>query len=67
MIHRRSATLLSILLITISSTFGQQGIIPTMGNEFWVGFMQNYQNDPNARLDLFISGYVNTSGTVVQP
>lgn len=67
MIHRRSATLLSILLITISAAFGQQGIIPTMGKEFWVGFMQNYQNDPNARLDLFISGYVNTSGTVVQP
>jgi len=54
---------LQIRPITIQA---QQGIIPTMGKEFWVGFMENLDQSSGS-LDLFISSYVNTSGTVVQP
>jgi len=46
----------------------QQGVIPTMGKEFWVGYMQNYGGGGfNTRIDLFISSYVNTTGTVKMP
>lgn len=45
----------------------QSGVIPTMGKEFWVGFMQNYGGGGNQRIDLFISSYVNTTGTVSMP
>jgi hypothetical protein len=45
----------------------QQGIIPTMGKEFYVGFMQNYGGGGNQHIDLFISSYVNTTGTVKMP
>ena len=44
-----------------------QDVIPTKGKEFWVGFMENFENDANASLDLFITSNVNTSGTVSIP
>lgn len=43
------------------------GIIPTMGTEFWVGFMENYSGGTDTQLSLFISSYQNTSGTVTMP
>ncbi|MBL8001739.1 MAG: gliding motility-associated C-terminal domain-containing protein [Flavobacteriales bacterium] len=45
----------------------QQGVVPTMGKEFWVGYMQNYGGGGNQHIDLFISSYVNTTGTVEMP
>ena len=44
-----------------------QDVIPTKGKEFWVGFMENYENDANESLDLFITSDQNTSGTVSIP
>ena len=44
-----------------------QDVIPTKGKEFWVGFMENFENDVDASLDLFITSNVNTSGTVSIP
>lgn len=44
----------------------QNGIIPTMGTEFWLGFMENYPSGDN-QLSLYISSYHNTSGTVSMP
>ena len=43
-----------------------QGVIPTMGTEFWLGFMDN-NNNGSQSLDLFISSPVNTTGTVEVP
>ncbi len=44
-----------------------QDVIPTKGKEFWVGFMENFENDFQESLDLFITSNVNTSGTVSIP
>lgn len=41
-------------------------VIPTMGTEFWVGFMDNYDNS-SVQLSLYISSYNNTAGTVTMP
>jgi hypothetical protein len=46
---------------------GQTGVVPTMGKEFWLGFMSNYQGNTPASLDIFISSPVNTTGTVYMP
>ena len=62
---RKYASALGALLITASTVFGQGGVIPTVGKEFWLGFMQNY--DGSVDLHLYISARVNTSGTVYQP
>lgn len=59
-------------LLIISALFSgqpaaaQNGVIPTMGTEFWVGFMENYAGG-NEQIRLFISSYHNTSGTVSMP
>ncbi len=45
----------------------QGGVVPTMGKEFWLGFMANYQGVTTASLDIFISSAVNTTGTVSMP
>ncbi len=57
----------SLALALIGPTQAQQGVIPTMGREFWVGYMQNYGGGGNQHIDLFISSYVNTTGTVKMP
>jgi gliding motility-associated-like protein len=45
-----------------------QSIIPTKGKEFWLGFLKNYlPNEPNKRLDIFITSDVSTSGFVSIP
>lgn len=49
------------------SIHAQQGVIPTMGKEFWVGYMQNYGGGGNQHIDVFISSYVNTTGTISMP
>jgi gliding motility-associated-like protein len=55
--------------LCIASTFGfgQGGVVPTMGKEFWVGFMKNYGGGQNSSLDIFISGATNTTGSVTMP
>jgi len=56
--------LLFMLFRSVGAT-AQQGVVPSMGTEFWLGFLQNYTGAQ--RLDIFISGQVNTSGTVTMP
>ncbi|HQW88055.1 MAG TPA: hypothetical protein PLH93_12735, partial [Flavobacteriales bacterium] len=61
-------TLLVLLLSAIGrNTSMAQGIVPTMGTEFWLGFMKNYQGNPVQSLDIFISSPTNTSGLVEMP
>ena len=59
--------LLAILGLACAKPARSQGVIPTMGTEFWVGFMQNYTDLSSAQLNLYISSYNNTAGTVVMP
>jgi len=44
----------------------QPGIIPTLGKEFWVGFMFNPPSYP-LQMNIFISSDVNTTGSVDVP
>lgn len=44
-----------------------QDVVPSMGKTFWLGFMQNYQGNSNQALQIFVSSYNNTSGTVTMP
>ncbi|MBV6404947.1 MAG: gliding motility-associated C-terminal domain-containing protein [Flavobacteriales bacterium] len=72
---RSPANLLSpatFLLLLASMLLGAprgvaQGVVPTMGTEFWLGFMRNYQGNPVQSLDIFISSPTNTSGLVEMP
>ena len=57
--------LLLFMLVRSVGATAQQGVVPSMGTEFWLGFLQNYTGAQ--RLDIFISGQVNTSGTVTMP
>ena len=57
--------LLAFALLFSINSFGQ-GIIPTVGTDFWMGFMNNYGGG-NAELRLFISGDAATTGTVDLP
>lgn len=58
---------IAFLLIT-STTFGQGGIIPTVGKDFWMGYMNNYGTYANTiDLQLFISGGTATTGQVDIP
>lgn len=59
-----SGTLLSLVL---ASAWGQSGVVPTMGKEFWLGFMTNYGGNPGQSLDIFISSPFNTTGNVIMP
>lgn len=45
----------------------QPGVVPTMGKEFWVGFMKGYQGGSGSNLSIFVSSPVNTSGTLTMP
>jgi len=64
---KRTFGALMVALGMGAGVHAQQGVIPTMGKEFWVGFMENYTGGGNAHIDLFISSYVNTTGTVRMP
>ncbi|MBK7554418.1 MAG: gliding motility-associated C-terminal domain-containing protein [Flavobacteriales bacterium] len=46
---------------------GQAGVVPTMGKEFWIGFMKGFQGGAANSLDVFISSPVNTSGVLTMP
>ena len=65
-------TLFRSILVSVASIFlfipnveAQQGVVPSKGKEFWLGFMQNYSGADE--LNIFISSSVNTSGTVTMP
>ncbi len=61
-------TVLSLLLaLLVSDQASGQGVVPTMGKEFWLGYMQNYQGNPVQSLDVFISAPVGTTGLVTMP
>ncbi|MCB0793572.1 MAG: gliding motility-associated C-terminal domain-containing protein [Flavobacteriales bacterium] len=51
----------------VSTQVAGQGVVPTMGKEFWLGFMENYQGNANQRLDIFITSYTAATGTVTMP
>tara|TARA_B100000809_G_scaffold136156_1_gene133714 strand:+ start:2461 stop:8448 length:5988 start_codon:yes stop_codon:yes gene_type:complete len=60
------ALICSILLL--NQNVKSQGTIPTVGKDFWLGFMNNADGQiPNTELQLFISGKNATSGTVSLP
>lgn len=59
-----SALILSHLLV---GELYAQGVTPTKGKDFWLGFMRNYDSTPTESLDLFIVSDVATSGTVSVP
>ncbi|MGV9013145.1 MAG: T9SS type B sorting domain-containing protein [Flavobacteriales bacterium] len=59
--------LLVALLLAVGHPARSQGVIPTVGTEFWVGFMENYYDLSTAQLNLYISSYTNTTGTVTMP
>lgn len=57
-----------LLLLFISFNANSQGIIPTVGKDFWMGFMNNYGTYAGTiQLQLFISGQNATTGTVEVP
>lgn len=59
-----------ITLLWIFPIFSDgQGVIPTKGKDFWVGFMENPDGTSPAskRLDIFITSEINTTGTVTVP
>lgn len=62
----RSLPLIAILaLLALTPARAQQGIVPSKGKEFWLGYMHNYTGAQS--LDIFISSNVNTTGTVTLP
>ncbi|HRH38169.1 MAG TPA: hypothetical protein PK760_07485, partial [Flavobacteriales bacterium] len=64
-IFRRA--LIALSLVAFGTASAQQGVVPTMGKEFWIGFMEGYQGGAISSLNIFISSPVNTSGTLVMP
>lgn len=65
-IQVRLLILISCLLGAVN-TYGQT-TNPTVGKEFWMGFMDNSNNqDPSHELRVFISGSSSTSGTISIP
>lgn len=45
-----------------------QGVIPTKGKEFWLGFMENYEVESwQEALNVFITSDQNTTGTITVP
>lgn len=65
---RKLFRVLSVFLVLLPAlASGQAGVVPTMGKEFWLGFMRNYQGNIPSSLDIFISSPVNTTGTVYLP
>ncbi|MFN5417628.1 MAG: gliding motility-associated C-terminal domain-containing protein [Flavobacteriia bacterium] len=58
-----------LFLFFVAFNFGKveaQGNIPTVGTDFWLGFLSNYSGSSES-LDLFLSGNEATSGTVSSP
>ncbi len=65
--HITSWVLCSLLFLQAFSAMGQ-GVIPSKGKEFWLGYMRNWgMLTTSGSLDVFISGDVATSGTVSVP
>lgn len=62
----RRALLPLALFFGMLSARAQPGVIPTLGTEFWVGFMSNSPEGP-VTMNIFISSDVNTTGTVSAP
>ncbi|GAB5418270.1 MAG: hypothetical protein Crog4KO_16250 [Crocinitomicaceae bacterium] len=59
---------IAAFLLFTSTSFSQGGIIPTVGKDFWMGYMNNYGTYANTiDLQLFISGGTATTGTVDVP
>ena len=60
-------TILKLLLIFLTvfniENVKAQGNIPTVGTDFWMGFLSNYSGSSES-LDLFLSGNQATSGTI---
>jgi len=58
-----------LLLSLIAQHAVSQNVVPTQGKEFWLGFMLNFENDPNLDqgLKVFIASQNNTSGTLEIP
>jgi hypothetical protein len=56
-----------LIVLPLAGGVRGQGVTPTKGKDFWVGFMRNYETDPAESLDLFIVSDVATSGTVEVP
>lgn len=58
----------ALALITICTSASAQGTIPTVGTDFWMGYMNNYGTyAATIELRLFISGQSATTGTVDVP
>jgi gliding motility-associated-like protein len=64
--YLRALALLTVLWCAGFSGFSQ-GVTPTKGKDFWMGFMKNYETEAGESLDLFIVSDVSTSGTVSVP
>lgn len=68
MYHPIHGKLITIAIVLISLLAKAQDVLPTKGREFWVGFMQNYANEPQQEsLDIFITSDQNTNGVVEIP
>ena len=65
MYQKLTATLILVFATTLMVA---QGVIPTKGKEFWVGFMQNYEVEEfQEELNLFIVSDQSTTGVVEIP
>jgi len=58
---------LMVFLLSLSAGAFAQGVTPTKGKDFWLGFMKNYETEVGESLDLFIVSDVATTGTVTVP
>ncbi|MEO8069354.1 MAG: gliding motility-associated C-terminal domain-containing protein [Flavobacteriales bacterium] len=64
---RRILAPLFFAFVLSPAAYAQGGVVPTMGKEFWVGFMKGYQGGSISSLSIFVSSPVNTSGTLTMP
>jgi hypothetical protein len=68
MSHPYYNKLIAAAFALLSFYANAQDVIPTKGREFWVGFMQNYANEPQQEsLDIFITSDQSTNGVVEIP
>jgi gliding motility-associated-like protein len=68
MSHPYYNKLIAAAFALLSFYANAQDVIPTKGREFWVGFMQNYANEPQQEsLDIFITSDQSTNGIVEIP
>ena len=64
----RGIGVLAILFLAmLAAPMKAQEVVPSMGKEFWLGFMQNNQGPNTKSLDIFISSYTATSGVASLP